>query len=250
MKPINVEGNSWQPVDSRFPAENVGLSKNFRMLINLAGILLTWLAWFWLIDTTLGASSYLWIAIGGVFLLFPIIFAARWFLDRQPVIQRAYWITAIIHYLIAIFLGSALIAAVRFTQEVPYWASPLPTWLGLLIMVCSGLVLLAGVIHLLNKGLGLPLGTEVTRLVVTNWLYAWTRNPIVLSSLAFLVGIGLWLGSGPFLLWVLALVFPALIIFLFVFEERELEIRFGENYLDYKQRTPMLWPRRPNKDAK
>jgi protein-S-isoprenylcysteine O-methyltransferase Ste14 len=112
-------------------------------------------------------------------------------------------------------------------------------------MALSGLALLGGAIHLLNKGLGLPLGTEVTRVVVTNWLYAWTRNPIALSTLAFLVGIGLWLGSGPFLLWVFALVFPAIFIFLQVFEERELEIRFGSDYLEYKQRTPMFWPRRP-----
>jgi len=30
-----------------------------------------------------------------------------------------------------------------------------------------------------------------------------------------------------------------------VFEERELEIRFGASYLEYKSRTPMLFPRRP-----
>ena len=27
--------------------------------------------------------------------------------------------------------------------------------------------------------------------------------------------------------------------------ERELEIRFGKAYLEYKARTPLLWPRRP-----
>lgn len=249
MKPINLEDNSRQSLSSQSRAGSANLSKGIRLTINLLGILITWLTWFWLINASLTASFYIWIAMGGVILLIPIIYAARWFLDRQPSIQRAYAIAAVIHYLIAIFLGSAMISAVRIAQLFPYWSSPLPTWLGLLLMICSGLVLLAGVIHLLNKGLGLPLGTEVTRLVVSNWLYAWTRNPIVLSSLAFLVGIGLWLGSGPFLLWVLALVFPALFIFLLVFEERELEIRFGKDYLDYKRQTPMLWPRRPNKDT-
>ncbi len=249
MKQINLEDNSWQSLSNKSQAGNLKLSKAIRLSINLVGILITWFTWFWLIEASLPASYYIWIAMGGVILLFPIIFAARWFLDQQPSIQRAYSVAAIIHYLIAIFLGSAMISAVRFAQLFPNWASPLPTWLGLLLMIISGLVLLGGVIHLLNKGLGLPLGTEVTRLVVSNWLYAWTRNPIVLSSLAFLVGIGLWLGSGPFLLWVLALVFPALFIFLLVFEERELEIRFGKDYIDYKRQTPMLWPRRPNKKA-
>ena len=212
-------------------------------------LVLTWSAWFWLINRTLANTWYLGIAIAGVLVLIPMIFMGRWLLDRQPTIQRAVWVTAIIHYLTAIFLGGALIAATRFAQAVPDWASPLPAWLGLLLMALSGLFLSGGAIHLLSKGLGLPIGTELTRQVVTNWIYAWTRNPIVLSSLAFLVGIGLWLESGSFLIWVLALVFPAMFIFLLVFEERELEIRFGEDYLEYKQRTPRLWPRRPKKDA-
>jgi protein-S-isoprenylcysteine O-methyltransferase Ste14 len=182
-------------------------------------------------------------------MLIPIILIGRRYLDQQPTAHRAAWITAIVHYLIAIFLGCAVIAAAHFTQNASDWASPLPAWLGLFLMALSGLALLGGAIHLLNKGLGLPLGTEVTRVVVTNWLYAWTRNPIVLSTLAFLVGIGLWLGSGTFLLWVFALVFPAVFVFLQVFEERELEIRFGNDYLEYKQRTPMFWPRRPKNGA-
>lgn len=221
------------------------IPKNVRLVINLIGIVLTWSAWFWFAGLSLPDRWYSWLAIAGVLILFPIILIARRYLDMQPTLQRAAWITAIVHYLIAIFLGCAVIAATHFTQNVSAWVSPLPSWLGLFLMALSGLALLGGAIHLLNKGLGLPLGTEVTRVVVTNWLYAWTRNPIALSTLAFLVGTGLWLGSGPFLLWVFALVFPAIFIFLQVFEERELEIRFGSDYLEYKQRTPMFWPRRP-----
>jgi protein-S-isoprenylcysteine O-methyltransferase Ste14 len=36
-------------------------------------------------------------------------------------------------------------------------------------------------------------------------------------------------------------------VFLKVYEERELEIRFGEAYREYREKTPMLWPRRPEK---
>jgi protein-S-isoprenylcysteine O-methyltransferase Ste14 len=38
---------------------------------------------------------------------------------------------------------------------------------------------------------------------------------------------------------------PALLIFIKVYEERELEIRFGDPYLAYKERTPMLIPCKP-----
>jgi len=30
-----------------------------------------------------------------------------------------------------------------------------------------------------------------------------------------------------------------------VYEERELELRFGASYLEYKSKTPMLLPRKP-----
>jgi protein-S-isoprenylcysteine O-methyltransferase Ste14 len=47
-------------------------------------------------------------------------------------------------------------------------------------------------------------------------------------------------------LWVLILFAPALLFFVKVFEERELEFRFGASYLEYKSKTPMLFPRKPS----
>ena len=38
---------------------------------------------------------------------------------------------------------------------------------------------------------------------------------------------------------------PTLLFFVKVYEERELEIRFGPSYQDYKARTPMLFPKKP-----
>jgi len=100
---------------------------------------------------------------------------------------------------------------------------------------------------------GEPLGMtvraygEATRALAAEWLYAWTRNPMVLSALAFLIAVGLWLRSTLFVLWVIAVITPAVLVFLKVYEERELEIRFGEAYREYREKTPMLWPRRPEK---
>jgi protein-S-isoprenylcysteine O-methyltransferase Ste14 len=68
---------------------------------------------------------------------------------------------------------------------------------------------------------------------------------MILSALAFLVGLGLWLQSALFIIWVLAVVSPAFFVFVKVYEERELEVRFGEDYLEYKTRTPMFFPRKP-----
>jgi protein-S-isoprenylcysteine O-methyltransferase Ste14 len=68
---------------------------------------------------------------------------------------------------------------------------------------------------------------------------------MILSALAFLIAPGLWLRSTVFVLWAVAVVIPVVLVFLKVYEERELEIRFGAKYLEYKAKTPMLWPRKP-----
>jgi len=78
-------------------------------------------------------------------------------------------------------------------------------------------------------------------------MYAWTRNPMVLAVLSFLISLGIWFQSTLFVLWVLILFAPALLFFVKVFEERELEFRFGASYLEYKSKTPMLFPRKPRK---
>jgi protein-S-isoprenylcysteine O-methyltransferase Ste14 len=40
-------------------------------------------------------------------------------------------------------------------------------------------------------------------------------------------------------------VLPAMLVFLKIYEEHELEIRFGKSYQEYRTKTPMLWPRKP-----
>ena len=67
---------------------------------------------------------------------------------------------------------------------------------------------------------------------------------MLLAALAFFLSLGIWFQSVLFVLWVLLLFAPALLVFVKVFEERELEIRFGASYLEYKSRTPMLFPKK------
>jgi protein-S-isoprenylcysteine O-methyltransferase Ste14 len=67
----------------------------------------------------------------------------------------------------------------------------------------------------------------------------------VLATLLFFFSIGIWIRSAPFDLWVVFLLLPFWLFSLKVYEERELEIRFGASYLEYNSKTPMLLPRRP-----
>ena len=68
---------------------------------------------------------------------------------------------------------------------------------------------------------------------------------MVLAVLACLLSIGLLFQSALFVIWVLVLAAPAWVVYLKLYEERELEIRFGPSYRAYRARTSFLWPRRP-----
>ena len=113
------------------------------------------------------------------------------------------------------------------------------------LVVITGTATLLTVVVLAWKGLGAPFAIALSMRLAADGLYAWTRNPMVLGTLACLLSMGIWFQSALFVLWVLVLVTPAWLVFVRVYEERELEIRFGAPYLEYRDRTPMLIPRRP-----
>ncbi len=104
------------------------------------------------------------------------------------------------------------------------------------------------VANLALKGSGAPFFIALSQKLAVDWLYAWTRNPMVLAGLALLVSLGIWFQSTLFVLWALILFTPALLFFVKVYEERELEFRFGASYPKYKSRTPMLFPKKPRVD--
>ena len=170
---------------------------------------------------------------------------ARGLLDAGQKAQRVDQVTPVLHYAIMMPLGSALIEAMKAARASSHWPIPLPPALGLVLTVMTGVVVALTVGSLALRGLGAPFAIYLSRRLAMNGMYAWTRNPMVLSMLAFLVSFGLWTRSGLFVIWAIALVTPAMLYYLKTYEERELEIRFGPSYLEYKARTPLLWPRKP-----
>jgi protein-S-isoprenylcysteine O-methyltransferase Ste14 len=183
--------------------------------------------------------------VGGMLAVFPVIWVGRRVLDVQPTPDRAAWLTTVVHFTLMVLFGTALIGAIGIGKVYPGWAIPLPREIGLAVMVVAAPVLLSTVVNLALQGLGAPFAIALTRRLATSWLYGWTRNPMFLSALVFLTGLGLWLQSTLFVLWVVGLFTPAMLVFLKVYEERELEVRFGASYLEYRANTPMLWPRKP-----
>lgn len=81
-----------------------------------------------------------------------------------------------------------------------------------------------------------PLHPENASKLVTNGLYRYTRNPMYVGLLIILTGYAIWLGSlSPFFL--LPLFYWLITTQQILPEEKILERKFGQEYLDYKKRV-------------
>jgi len=214
-------------------------------LVRVVLLAFVWSIWWWALNISLSNIVNLSIIVGGVLLVFPVIWLGRKILDKKPTISRSYRVTTFVHYAVGFLFGVTVIRAIITHQDWSGWVLPIPTEIGYMLVVVSGVVTMLTVINLALKGLGAPFAIALSRKLAVDWLYAWTRNPMVLASLALLLSLGIWYRSTLFVAWGLILVSPALLFFVKVYEERELEIRFGTSYLEYKARTPFLFPRRP-----
>lgn len=204
-----------------------------------------WFIWGWAMNARLSNVVNLSIIVGGVLLVFPLVWLGRMILGRQPTRGRVAWITTLVHSALGILFGVPIIRAVITHQDWSGWVLRVPAEIGLLLVIITGAACSLTVLNLAWKGLGAPFAIALSRKLAADWLYAWTRNPMVLTVLAFFLSLGIWFQSALFVLWVLIVFAPALLVFVKVYEERELEFRFGASYLEYKSKTPMLFPRKP-----
>ena len=214
-------------------------------LVRILMFALVFVSWMWVLVQPFSATVNLAIIVGAVLLVFPVVWLGRLLLDADPQPEAAAWLTTLIHALLMVLLGGAIIRALGSYESWRGWLIPVPLAVGLALVIVTGALAGLAVLNLAISGQGAPFGIALSRRLAVDWLYAWTRNPMVLATLAFLVTLGLWFQSGLFVLWVLLLVTSALLFFVKFFEERELEIRFGDPYLQYKAQTPMLLPRKP-----
>ncbi len=212
-------------------------------LFSAVGVVLIFILWRWLMTARISQG---WRAV--VMWILPLsvpifVLAGRRILGQKPILSRVNWITAALHFLVFGILGSAALEALLFSPTSTLFPALLPKWVGTALLWVSGAAVALTVVSLALRGLGAPFAIALSRRLATDWLYARTRNPMILSLLIFFVLVGIVTGRPWFLLWVIVECTPAILFFAKYYEERELEIRFGAPYLEYRHRTPMLWPR-------
>lgn len=126
----------------------------------------------------------------------------------------------------------------------------LPSLPGRFLWIAVGVVLLsvgAVLVVISNRSLvARGRGTAaflLTKQLVTDGPYARTRNPMSLGFYSACLGVGMIADSLTITLAVLLIVVPVHAVNLKLFEEREMERRYGAAYLAYRLRVPFLIPR-------
>lgn len=212
------------------------------LALHLGSFATTLLIWSWVFHTRFDTPASAAIIVGAIVLMVPVSLVARRWLDREPTPQRVRAATFLLHWVVMILIGAALLEAIKTGRSWRGWTLPLPPGIGWAVMWIAGIAGALCVLNLAVRGLGAPWSIALSRRLVSDWLYRWTRNPMGLAFVAFLIAFGLWIQSLLFVAWAVLLVAPAWLLFVKIFEERELELRFGDAYRSYRARTPMFIP--------
>jgi protein-S-isoprenylcysteine O-methyltransferase Ste14 len=80
-----------------------------------------------------------------------------------------------------------------------------------------------------------------TKKLVTTGPYRYSRNPMVFGAFSLYLSVGIFLNSIICLITVFVFVF-VVINYLRLFEEKRLLKDFGDEYSDYKNKVPMIFP--------
>ncbi len=174
-------------------------------------------------------------------------------LRRHPTRSNAERSSRIMHFLFFASWGIPTIVVLFYPglthMDDALGLSPLPMRP---LFLALGIVLALPGLYLsvvTNKALrALGSGTNAFRLtkkIVAQDIYQRTRNPMSLGFYLVTLASTLIVGSTSLTLGVLLGLIPSHLFFLKYFEEKELELRFGESYVEYRKRVPFLfpWPR-------
>jgi len=137
-----------------------------------------------------------------------------------------------------IALGSSLD---RWLQWVPILYEPINLVLGGLLIVAGWLFGIWSIYVQFTLGRGTPVPLMATQKLIVQPPYSYCRNPMALGAIITYLGVAIVFRSiGAVALVLLGA--ALLLTYIKCVEEKEMEIRFGQEYIEYKQRTPFLIP--------
>ncbi len=147
--------------------------------------------------------------------------------------------------LILIWLGSKMDASFGWAPILP---EPINGILGWILMISGWGLAIWSIYSQFTIGRGTPVPIMATQKLIVQPPFTYCRNPMALGAISMYFGTALLFRSlGAVLLVLLGAVL--LFTYIKVFEEKEMVLRFGQEYLEYKQQTPFLIPRFRSRSA-
>ena len=149
----------------------------------------------------------------------------------------------------ALFFFGLVVLFVFASSWIDRWLAFLhfdSTWwslgLSVLLLVPGCLIMLWPVMQFF-RARGTPVPFNPPPKLITTGLYAFVRNPMLLGLFLVMLGLGVLFGSLPLIFIFTPLFILLNVLYLKAIEEKEMEKRFGEEYLEYKRKVPMFIPR-------
>ncbi len=148
---------------------------------------------------------------------------------------------------VIIFGGTFLVILPKGIQELehklggPSFSFAGQTFVALTTIVLASSLGLASGLTMAALGNGTPLPTAAASELVSAGPYRWIRNPMALAGIAQGVGVGLLMGSYGVIVYAIAGAFLWHVV-VRPSEERDLHLRFGSAYDDYRSRTGLWIP--------
>lgn len=117
---------------------------------------------------------------------------------------------------------------------------------GAIAIVIGGIVALWTIIIQIRLASGTPFPMLPTKKLLIVGPFKYCRNPMTLGTILAYAGIAILIGSFSALA-VVALFAAILVGYLKIIEEKELQMRFGSEYVKYKKKTPFIIPIKPGR---
>ena len=159
--------------------------------------------------------------------------------------NKRWLLTPLVAFLFLCFVSLFFIAAFLADRLLKLPSISYVPWTliaGLTLLIPGTTVLIWTWIQFL-KAKGTPVPINPPQELITGGLYAYSRNPMLLSIFLIVFATGFLTGSCS-----LTLFFAPLFVLFFYFqitlvEEKEMELKFGQDYLDYKKSVPRFFPK-------
>jgi protein-S-isoprenylcysteine O-methyltransferase Ste14 len=118
-----------------------------------------------------------------------------------------------------------------------------PAFLMGIFIICVGLTTMILTISLFIRiGKGTLAPWSPPNKLITNGIYRYVRNPMIMGVLTVLIGESIAIMSLKIAIWALVFFITNNVYFV-IYEEPDLEKRFGKEYINYKKNVPRWIPR-------